>query len=1165
MASEVSSSAYVSPPSIEELDTEQHITFKTPKQQQSDKSLSPFGTAKTHQSIQGPCSAFETSALHTPQETSGEDVEVHGPNIPLVVLPPQETPVPPLDGPFDTYESLHIPHGLPLETIVEQASYSTLRTGRSSGATAASARVLRHTCSAPSVGQTDPEIKHGSAASRNIDRRKLSQNPEEQALHHQGMVCKLNLISETNETSPRRTHLEPTEPPSPLVKTKDITALESNDSSYKRKTSDALREIFRKFKGDDQAGEIQETSVLADRSNRKTPQSPPRQFRTHSNRRFDMHDAETAPKSQNEYHAESARRLGTNPSKKHPSTKSAHEQDPSPPEPRHGDTQTPNKTQPDLETFIQRGQSPSEHAPSRVNSFLSCHNDSDLSTTREGPRWIPQEELDHSPRYSVFPSRWSPSKQSASKPRSLMPAPLTITKKPRPDSQQNVYRTPDSRTRARTPSGGADTLSDQDPFVSPSLRSSRDDLGPARFTSSGVPIYSNTCPSMRGYDAAEDEVVEKGIAASDSSDSMVAGTSMYQNTPTTGHRSRRDDPFTQSAVSMSPSEPSSPIQVPSPLRVRPHLPASLSAFPHPHSAAFQQDQPRMRTLSSLLHIPSSLPPQKIAGAHEPNLHDGSAADPAIRFRYCAHGRLVVPPGVFTGTKEGNRVPSRFSSKRAQGCWRCEMQDARDTWLTRYGQQRMVPTTPTRSKKDRLTPNNPEHQSTVPPPPRSRFSINKSSTRSQSNNFCTPSKPMTRARDSESSITPPPREWLAVPDSSGRRAVRTSSGWLFVPLDPEAYENDDPQRNCEHRNGVYGLHKSASRRSIRRGGTPPKGAQGVCWKCRVGRTVEGFRDWLVGVVLRCGCGKRTNNKAKRGGKENGDVGKDGSDDGDHSVAPVFVSDEEDFDADDEGDVHDEGVELREMDVRPRGRADSDGTVGHTPPARELLAKNQASFDSLRMKQGVGVRPMSRIADEQAREAETRQPGRSGGRSGSGSGRDIEKRDDEDGRVSRMDGRRPNLPAGGIVQHDNVIDDRVGKARLHQPDSSSSSSTPPAASSVSSTSRAEVESEYASGTALTRVPHRTPTLRGEPSGEAEADAGPENEPSLAQRELARQYREMKGGGSESGADAGRGSGSLRSSLKWRRRRKGAKKDGQRDGDEEGRKAPGLKRARERSVID
>ena len=424
--------------------------------------------------------------------------------------------------------------------------------------------------------------------------------------------------------------------------------------------------------------------------------------------------------------------------------------------------------------------------------------------------------------------------------------------------------------------------------------------------------------------------------------------------------------------------------------------------------------------------------------------------------------------------------------------------------------------------------------------------------------------MTRARDSESSITPPPRELLSVLDSSGRRAVRTSSGWLFVPVDPQAHDNVDGQLDCEHRIKTYGLHKSASRRSIKRGGAAFKGKSGVCWRCRVGKTFEGVKNWLVEVVSRCGCGRRPYSKAKSGERANWDAGKDGSDDDDDRIEPVFVSDEEDFDADDEDDGFGERVELREIDVRPRARAYSQDNAGHTPPARQLLAKNQASFDSLRMKKGVGVRPTSRIAEEREREAEMYQRGRSRGRFGLGSERETEGCEDEDDRDSRIGVRGPDLPAGGFVHHDITIDERVGKARLHQPEPSSSSTTRTESSSLSTYS-AEVDSEHASGTGLIRMPHRTPTMRGKGSGgdepeagaDAEAEASMDNQPSLAQRELARQYKEMGGSGSRS----------LRDSLRWRIRGKHGEKrgEGEAHGEEGTRRAPGLRRARERSAID
>ena len=308
-----------------------------------------------------------------------------------------------------------------------------------------------------------------------------------------------------------------------------------------------------------------------------------------------------------------------------------------------------------------------------MTGFLSCHNDPDLFSSRERAQRITREELDRSPRCSLFPSKSSPSKPSASNPRSLMPAPLSISKKQASDTQQNVCRTFDSGSKAPAPRRWADALSDQDPFASPSLRSSKVNLNNTRCASSVLPIHSNTCSSMRGYDAAEDGAAEEGIAASDSSSSLVAGTSMYQNASTVHKGSRQDDSFAQISGSMSPSEPSSPVQVPAPLRVRAGPPPGLSAPPRPCSAASEQDPPRVRKLSNLLHITNSSSSREGGPALGGSRKSEKAADPALKFRYCAHGRLVVPPGVSTGTKMGNRDLSRFVLRRAQGCWRCEMQ------------------------------------------------------------------------------------------------------------------------------------------------------------------------------------------------------------------------------------------------------------------------------------------------------------------------------------------------------------------------------------------------------------------------------------------------------------------------------------------------------------
>ena len=298
MASEVSSSAYVSPPSIEELDTEQDIIFNTPTQSHSDKSPSPFGTAKTHQSVRDPRSDPSTDTLHESDATCPARVEVHPQSAPQAVLPPPPAQITPLDGSLDAYELLHIPHGLPLETIVEQASYSTLRTGRSSGATAASAPVLRHTSSAPSIGQTNSEIDRVPAALTGLDRRRLSQNLHQRALHYQAKACTVDPVPKTTEKSPRHTHPEQTKPPFSPVKPTYAPASVSREGSFQRTTSDALRQIFRKLKGDDEADDILRTSVLADRSNRKTPQIPPRQPNPHTVERFELHKEDTALNSQ---------------------------------------------------------------------------------------------------------------------------------------------------------------------------------------------------------------------------------------------------------------------------------------------------------------------------------------------------------------------------------------------------------------------------------------------------------------------------------------------------------------------------------------------------------------------------------------------------------------------------------------------------------------------------------------------------------------------------------------------------------------------------------------------------------------------------------------------------------------------------------------------------
>jgi len=286
--------------------------------------------------------------------------------------------------------------------------------------------------------------------------------------------------------------------------------------------------------------------------------------------------------------------------------------------------------------------------------------------------------------------------------RPLPPAPLTIrNRKPSTPAKGSQL----GPLKARIPTPTRSLRSDPGPDTPSIHHSTRDDPSVARYTFTGIPTYRASAPSLRSVDAVTDDIGTLSIAASNSTTSIVAGRGISQQTsiadrggPTGGfvQHSYGSDPFINATFPFTP--PITPVQGPlqsthtsdpfggcapllrsslKPSPLRPHRPranATYSLFPPP-VAVPQNSFPRptrpWRSISSMLRIPStSAHPANVRSTHSPS----RPSAPAVST--CQHGRPIVRANIFTGRKLKRCWwhTETYVALRPEDCWQCSVRD-----------------------------------------------------------------------------------------------------------------------------------------------------------------------------------------------------------------------------------------------------------------------------------------------------------------------------------------------------------------------------------------------------------------------------------------------------------------------------------------------------------
>lgn len=224
---------------------------------------------------------------------------------------------------------------------------------------------------------------------------------------------------------------------------------------------------------------------------------------------------------------------------------------------------------------------------------------------------------------------------------------------------------------------------------------SQDAIAMCHYNADAVPSYRGPWLTSRVVTRNASLTVDRELhtIATDCSaygQGLVGDRSEYESTLDNFDRLRlfasnvNDDPFLDRSSQpqfASPAQPSptlahesrSTIHMPSPLRIRTDKSQKLSLWPSPEAVPpavrpLPNEPCQLRSISSMLRIHTT------STGFDGNTNSTGAPSDKI----CPHGKPIVRPHLFTGAKlKRAKPPSWFSSKRAQGCWRCEMQDFKD--------------------------------------------------------------------------------------------------------------------------------------------------------------------------------------------------------------------------------------------------------------------------------------------------------------------------------------------------------------------------------------------------------------------------------------------------------------------------------------------------------
>lgn len=289
--------------------------------------------------------------------------------------------------------------------------------------------------------------------------------------------------------------------------------------------------------------------------------------------------------------------------------------------------------------------------------------------------------------------------------RPLPPLPLTIRNRNPSIPTEGSQMTPIKTKPARTPTPTRSFRSDPGPVTPLTHYSTRDDPNITRYNSSDIPIYRGSAPSLRSVDALTDDVGRLSIASSNSTISVIAGRGISQQTsfadrdgPTGGlvQHSPASDPFIGATFPFTP--PLTPINGPSqgthssdpfggctpllrsslkPSPLRPHRPranATYSLFPPPLQVP-KKSIPRpirpWRSMSSMLRISStSAQPANMTSNRPPT------RPATVPMSTCQHGRPIVRTNIFTAKKLKRRWwhTKTYVTLRPEDCWRCSGRD-----------------------------------------------------------------------------------------------------------------------------------------------------------------------------------------------------------------------------------------------------------------------------------------------------------------------------------------------------------------------------------------------------------------------------------------------------------------------------------------------------------
>ena len=581
-----------------------------------------FGTAKTHQSSRHASVGHGKSApvddLATPPScrrplldaTNSQDLVDTSPIRSILAL-----------GSDEALVSLHIPHGLPLETIAERRSRSTLDTRQSSG---------NHYVPPPRRAKSAPERWDASPTQRNDHLELLRGCDELSSILRKSSLQKPAFPSESyDEVSDRRSSTQPFSPPQDSGRKSKSVSKEAPAMSFavggdRQGVSPTarVRDLLYKIKECHvQAGSVSKSSEVK--------QGIPG---IHKRRKS------ASPGVTHDNASDSARRLAEN-----------------------------------------------LHSNCTEDSPSSLHCTCNPSRLLVHKRRIPDRHTTHNTRNKNSLGRHtSPASAYLAQ---LVPAPLTIRNKHFRPNRKSNDGSPVARRNTTQPRIVSQTSSRHVNSTLSSPCSTGEDLDSARDVVSGTPNYYESCTSLRGFDTLN-APVERSIAASDSSESVIAGQSAYQRNlvsfhdavstqrSKSGHVSSNcyssSDPFFESPLqSKSTSQSPDANDVPLPLCVRQKKPPpSLQLFPAVPKSGDTRMQRQIRTISSMLHIPGLSKPMD-----DPTVEAGSSIHLRPAARTCPHGKPIMQPTVFTGAKLKGRTArqrSWFNSRRAQGCWRCEL-------------------------------------------------------------------------------------------------------------------------------------------------------------------------------------------------------------------------------------------------------------------------------------------------------------------------------------------------------------------------------------------------------------------------------------------------------------------------------------------------------------